>query len=122
MRVGQAHGKGVTALGSFFSGLVFSTTWPGSFWVRFRFVFSRATCFQQLLRFVFGFVLGSFLTPILCFQQLLRFVFQNNIFFRPIRPVCPKKPEQKRAVFCAPTKAVEPGGSGPLVYLESLAQ
>jgi hypothetical protein len=43
--------------------------------VRFRFVFSTGTYFQQLPRFVFRFVFGYLCSLFFCFQQLLRFVF-----------------------------------------------
>jgi hypothetical protein len=68
---------------SVFSHLLFSTTWPGSFSGSFRFVFSTATCFQQLLRFAFRFVPGSLLAIYVAFPCIFN-NFSGSFFKKDI--------------------------------------
>ncbi|HET9177743.1 MAG TPA: hypothetical protein VFQ24_05230 [Terriglobia bacterium] len=89
---GKRCGSG-RLFGPFIDPLMFSMRSAASFSGSFRFVFSTATCFQQLLRFVFRFVPVCFWTISVCFQQLLRFVFQKTCFFVPFA----LKPARKMA-------------------------
>ncbi|HXH50197.1 MAG TPA: hypothetical protein VNM47_12705, partial [Terriglobia bacterium] len=62
--------------GSFFRHHLFSTTWPGSFWVRFfhSYVFSTTSRLRFWVR------LGSFLGHFTLFSTTSRVRFQKKVF------------------------------------------